>query len=252
MTAKINIAGQRFERLVAIEDVGRNKHKQVIWLCKCDCGNEIEVTTASLRKGHTRSCGCLQKEAARENTSKELTGKRFGKLVVIEESKQKHNKKGGQRVVWICKCDCGNLCEVVTSHLTSGGTESCGCIQKDGLRKRMTGKNHPLYNPDLTTEQRLKHRYVIGSNKYASLWRQKVFERDDYTCNICKDRNGNGHRVVLNAHHLDGWNWCKEKRFDEDNGITLCRDCHDSFHRQYGNGNNTKEQFEEYKNKVLV
>ena len=47
-------------------------------------------------------------------------------------------------------------------------------------------------------------------------------------------------------HHLDGYNWCIEKRTDETNGITLCENCHKNFHSIYGFGGNTKEQFEEW------
>ena len=47
-------------------------------------------------------------------------------------------------------------------------------------------------------------------------------------------------------HHLDSYNWCKEKRVDDTNGITLCENCHKNFHNIYGRGDNTKEQFEEW------
>lgn len=50
----------------------------------------------------------------------------------------------------------------------------------------------------------------------------------------------------LTAHHLDGYSWCKEKRLDINNGITLCKECHEDFHIIYGTKNNTKEQFFEY------
>lgn len=60
----------------------------------------------------------------------DLTGKHFGRLVVVQES----GKKNGN-YVWECLCDCGNVVHVVGSKLTNGHTKSCGCIRKDGRRK---------------------------------------------------------------------------------------------------------------------
>lgn len=55
-----------------------NSRKEIIWNCKCDCGNITQVTTHSLHSGHTRSCGCLH--------NPNLTNKKFGKLTVIGEA----------------------------------------------------------------------------------------------------------------------------------------------------------------------
>ena len=64
-------------------------------------------------------------------------------------------------------------------------------------------------------------------------------------------RKGNGFEGVMEPHHLDGYNKFKEKRTDINNGILLCVNCHKEFHKIYGYGNNTKEQFKEfYKNKT--
>nr|WP_314638560.1 hypothetical protein [uncultured Olsenella sp.] len=63
MPALIDLAGKRFGRLTVIKRTGTRSHHP-LWLCRCDCGNEIEVTTASLQSGATRSCGCLRKELA--------------------------------------------------------------------------------------------------------------------------------------------------------------------------------------------
>lgn len=57
-------------------------------------------------------------------------------------------------------------------------------------------------------------------------WRTAVFERDDYTCQECGVRSGNGRAVVLNADHITPFSLFPELRFDLDNGRTLCKPCH--------------------------
>ncbi len=61
-TSKIkDISGQKFGRLTALYRLHNTKCR-TRWLCVCDCGNLTEVKTVKLTTGHTRSCGCLQKE----------------------------------------------------------------------------------------------------------------------------------------------------------------------------------------------
>jgi hypothetical protein len=61
----VDITGQRFGRLTAaaFTRVLRSKRR---WLCRCDCGAEVEVTVMSLRNGDTKSCGCQNLEMAAE------------------------------------------------------------------------------------------------------------------------------------------------------------------------------------------
>ena len=58
----------------------------------------------------------------------DLTGKRFGRLIVIEMEKQRISKND---IHWLCKCDCGKQKFVTTGHLTSGTVKSCGCIKRE-------------------------------------------------------------------------------------------------------------------------
>lgn len=74
-------------------------------------------------------------------------------------------------------------------------------------------------------------------------WRKSVFSRDNYTCQHCGARNGNGKEITLEAHHLNGYKNFPDERFDIDNGITLCKECHKLFHSLYGKKRFTKEQF---------
>jgi hypothetical protein len=55
-------SGQRFGRLIAIEQAGRDNAGRVMWRCKCDCGNEKSISSLSLVTGNTLSCGCYFKD----------------------------------------------------------------------------------------------------------------------------------------------------------------------------------------------
>lgn len=109
--------GERYGRLTVIANTGKRTAKEPIWLCRCDCGNYKEVATGLLLSGATKSCGCLKIGAH----GPDLTGKRFGKLLVLNKDPTDPNK-------WICQCDCGNIKSIRGYNLYSGATSSCGCI----------------------------------------------------------------------------------------------------------------------------
>lgn len=68
---KIDALGKRFNRwLVVSESSERSNSKQVLWLCRCDCGTEKLVVYNSLTNGYSRSCGCLKVEEFIERSKK--------------------------------------------------------------------------------------------------------------------------------------------------------------------------------------
>lgn len=79
MGAFVDITGQRYGRLVAVKQNGYNKSGRILWLCKCDCGGSVTTSSNSLRRGHTRSCGCLSNEsrASRAQAAGEARGKQI-------------------------------------------------------------------------------------------------------------------------------------------------------------------------------
>lgn len=69
MAVAIDLTGERFGRLRVIRRNGSSQHKKALWLCRCDCGTEVSVVSASLRSGLTESCGCLQRELAADRNT---------------------------------------------------------------------------------------------------------------------------------------------------------------------------------------
>lgn len=70
----IDLIGQKFGRLVVIQKMNNNKHRQSRWLCKCYCNdkNIVIVQGCHLKSGHTKSCGCLRDEIIRETGIKNI------------------------------------------------------------------------------------------------------------------------------------------------------------------------------------
>lgn len=61
----MNLFGKKFGRLVVTGSKGKDKYRNLLWLCKCKCGNETIQRTNTLRMGLVKSCGCYLREAAR-------------------------------------------------------------------------------------------------------------------------------------------------------------------------------------------
>lgn len=125
--ALMDLTGQKFGRLTVIErDNSKPKGhgKPVYWICQCECGTIKSIKACHLKNGSIKSCGCLSKELASERFSKDLTGKRFYKLTVLKRT----DKTSNGSIIWLCRCDCGNLVEVSSRNLLHDNTHSCGCI----------------------------------------------------------------------------------------------------------------------------
>ena len=221
-----NLVGQRFGRLV-VEGREENKGSEVCWKCKCDCGKTCVVRAGDLKRGNTKSCGCIRVD--------NISGQRFGKLTVVSE----HGRNSWGDVQWLCLCDCGSQTVVTTTHLRQGKVKSCGCFKTE----MMIGENNPNYNPNLTQKDREDRRCQQGYKE----WEQQVKKQANYTCDCCGRRGGD-----LHSHHLESYNSNEELRLVVTNGVCLCKKCHLSFHKKYGYGYNNIEQYKEFKGDVRM
>lgn len=172
-----NLTGRRFGRLVVlgkIKEPGKAKYK-----VRCDCGNEKVVLADNLKRGMTTSCGhCYRKtkEFAMARV-KDITGKRFGMLVVLTEL--------GKGKVF-CKCDCGNVKVINKGHLLNGDIQSCGCLMsqqaKQNQKKYYQGGTYisAIKNTKATSRSKSGIRGVCW-HKEKGKWRASIgFKGESY------------------------------------------------------------------------
>src|SRR5699024_10573580 len=108
----------------------------------------------------------------------------------------------------------------------------------ENIGKYYTGENNSNWNEVLSEEERNDLRRYPEYYK----WRSDVYNRDKYTCQSC----GNSESGNLNAHHIENYSENIDRRTDVSNGITLCVDCHISFHKTYGYTGNNEKQLNEF------
>jgi hypothetical protein len=193
--------GERFEKLVIVNMITEKTDlHRYDYNCKCDCGKYTIVQGSHLRSGHTTSCGCIR-------LLNDLTGQRFGNLVVIKRRIDKEYVG----TYWICSCDCGNKIETKSDYLTSDGPKSCGC------------KAEPRY-------------FNLLGKKFGQLTVLKRTE-DAWLC-LCDCGNeklvGSGHLV---SNHTKS---CGCLVFSEDPRLTSAKS---TFRNRYSDGNLTEDEF---------
>jgi hypothetical protein len=225
---RLDLTGKKYGMLDVLERVSGANSRRTYWRCKCECGVVKNIIGSNLVNGTTKSCGCTRDGS---NRVIDMSGEKYGRLKVLRFS----HFDEFRNAIWECKCDCGKSTYTNGASMRAGTSQSCGCLHLE----RISGENNPLYNPNKTEEERLLGRYILGNQ--VDEWRKEVYKRDYWECQVCGKHGGD-----LIAHHLDGWNWCVEKRVDLDNGVTLCPNCHTEFHIKYGYGDNTKSQFLEF------
>lgn len=130
-----DLTGKRYGALTVLKYLGNinPKRNTAYFLCRCDCGKEKAIEGTSLSGGKTKSCGC------RINIVENFIGKRFGRLVVIEETEPRITPSGSKERRYLCQCDCGNTKNISRAGL-QGGTKSCGCLGVE-ICKNIKNKN---------------------------------------------------------------------------------------------------------------
>ena len=204
----------------------RNNRWRGIFLCPF-CGRSFDADLQKVAKGNTTRCYFCTKERRvnlGRNNGYDLTGQQFGQLTVIKKaySKKKPNRK--TMVFWECQGECGNCVNVETNHLTSGHTQSCGCVKSRGEHNISIALN----------KMGIKFEREKTFDDLKSLYSTRLLRFDFYlpTLNCCIECDGTQHIKGYNRtgyfadeEHLKRlWEHDRVKnKYCEEKGIKLYR-----------------------------
>ena len=225
-----DLTGQRFGRLTVVnlnEEISKQK-KKLHWNCKCDCGNECVVRGDHLRGCATTSCGCYNREVLSEKMRKmnieqwqdeeykQMQSNRTKERWQDEEMKWKMGYKGG-----------------ITPISTYLRDEQWfyNCKQQANYTCELTGKvGGKLHTHHLKAFSTI----VLEAHELHNI--QIKPQVKDYT--------------EEELHKLEEYvaSWHK----DNSNAVVLSEEVHKLFHKLYGKGDNTPEQFEEFRERYIA
>ncbi len=156
----INEIGNKYGSLTVIE-YAKDSNGRGAWLCKCDCGKTKIVRGPDLRANKvthcSKSCPCKINPAFIDETNN-----KYGYLTVLYRTPFNSNSN---KVMWHCKCQFGNECDVLGDSLRRGLTKSCGCKSKE--------LNAEKHSKDLKGQLfgNLEPIEIVGKNAEGNIWR---------------------------------------------------------------------------------
>lgn len=239
-----DLTGQRFGRLTVVSLCEEQTGGHAKWNCLCDCGNMTIGRSGDLKSGKKQSCGCLH----RELTIKRNTSERMRELC----KKAWANDDGTRR-----------------QQITQLGLDS-------------KGENNPMYGKCGELSSNWKGGITpisLHLRKCTKQWEKDIRQAYNKKCALtgvkCTTKNSAVHHlygfnmIVEQAHATNNIetkpqvkdytkeelqlleNYVLEWHKDTSNGILLSNEVHKLFHNIYNRGNNTPQQFEEFKTRYL-
>lgn len=226
----MEVVGQTFGNLVVLEE--KTKHvrggRYRFCFCECQCGSKIWIRKSSLVSGSTKSCGCLRcksigtKSKERIGPRVDLSGRRFGRLVVSDEWRR---ERSGKYYVtkWHCRCDCGAEKWVQSSSLKQ--SQSCGCLHREQLSQRRRLSPGEAACRSIFSQYRIRAKkknipFEITLDQFKGFASQPCFYCDssESNCSITEGSNGSfGYNGIDRQDNKRGYIF--------DNCVSCCKIC---------------------------
>ena len=106
MSQAVDLSGEKFGRLTVIERIGSTNNQKSLFLCKCECGNEVNVVGGNLKSGTSKSCGCLKMEKKKKPNSeirRKIKTVYYGMVSRCTNERNKQYKDYGGRGIKVCE-----------------------------------------------------------------------------------------------------------------------------------------------------
>ena len=196
--------------------------KKIDKIC-LNCRNVFYISQSAAARGRGKYCS---RECRREYLNEITTCKKCNKEFSAYKSAQQS----------FCSKECADSSEEKRERskertIAQWSNPESRAILEEGIKVRsqspewrsaphfQSGKAHPRYKGS-------KRDRTIETSRYPYVqWRTSVFKRDNYTCQRC-----GSHGKKLNAHHIKSWSDHPELRYDIENGVTVCKNCHGKIH----------------------
>jgi len=208
---KLDLRDKRFGKLLVISRASSIK-RHTHWFCQCDCGQTTTVATYNLTTNQTKSCGCLVSESTANRFTKNLSNRKFGKLIALLPTKQRDNSGN---IMWECKCICGKVVHVSANSLITKNTQSCGCSRE--LSNNQSAVNMVYYEYQ-TRAKKKGLEFSLSKESFRNMITQE--------CSYCgilptKKRRKNNSMIVWNGiDRIDN-----TKGYISNNIVTCCQTC---------------------------
>jgi very-short-patch-repair endonuclease len=210
--------GKLFGRLTILKYISAERKVCPKFVCKCRCGCIRKMNAPPIIGGVVKSCGCLSTEKKKLRRKRNLIGKTFGRLTVIEHL---DSQTCGEYDL-LCQCVCGNMIKTYPNNIKSGNKKSCGCLRTEASLKNLEkgigyisktetyffDQLEKLFNIKIHRQYRLENRSYDGYFKNKNLliecdgdyWHSstEAKQKDTYKTKLAENRKYGLLRVPLN------------------------------------------------------